>query len=121
MFKDNLVNLLNKNGTSAYKMAKDLGISINTAYGWVRSDATPTAKSLDMLAKYFGVSVDYLVSGRDEPLYATDEAAEMAKEINNDPAKRMLFKATKNASPEEIKKIIAMFEIIRESKGGDNP
>jgi len=52
-------NLLNKKGVSAYKVAKETGITTATLSAWKAGLYTPKVDKLMILAKYFGVSVEY--------------------------------------------------------------
>lgn len=55
------VKLLQERGITAYKVAKDTGISQTTLSDWKTGRATPKANKLLLLAEYFGVTVDYFL------------------------------------------------------------
>lgn len=63
-FISQIETLLKENGISKKKMLADLGLSINSFTNWSKRGTIPSAKVLDEIANYFGVSVDYLL-GRD--------------------------------------------------------
>ncbi|MBO0477924.1 helix-turn-helix transcriptional regulator [Vagococcus sp. DIV0080] len=56
--------LADKQGKSLNKVEEELGLSKNVLYRMKNSD-NPTKDRLEVLADYFGVSVDYLL-GREE-------------------------------------------------------
>lgn len=75
-------NLLKKNGVTAYKVAKESGVTQTALSNWKTGKSTPTTKTLQKIADYFGVTIDYLMTGKEEEwepsLTAKDE-----KDIKN--------------------------------------
>lgn len=63
-------DLLKQHGITAYRVAKDTGITTATLTDWKKGRSTPKADKLQKIAAYFGVSVDYLLGKEQEP--ATD-------------------------------------------------
>ena len=59
--------LLQKNGVTAYKVSKETGVTQSTLSDWKRGRSTPKSDNMKKIADYFGVSVDYLMTGKDEP------------------------------------------------------
>lgn len=58
------IKLLTKQrGISIVRMEEDLGLGKNTAYRW--NNKTPNPETLEKLADYFHVSVDYLLDRED--------------------------------------------------------
>lgn len=64
------VELLQKNGLTPYRVAKDTGISQASLSDWKTGRAKPKADKLLILAKYFGVTVEYFLE-TDETLSET--------------------------------------------------
>lgn len=64
---------------SQAKLEKDLGFSNGSVSKWKTS--TPTPERLKKLADYFSVSVDYLVSGKEEAV-AQEEHVDLKAEFN---------------------------------------
>lgn len=58
--------LLQKYGVSAYKVAKETGVTQSTLSDWKRGRSTPKSENMKKLADYFGVSIDYLMTGKKE-------------------------------------------------------
>ena len=59
------VKLAQKHNVTAYKVAKETGISQATFSDWKRGRSTPKPDKLRKIADFFGVSVDYLMTGRE--------------------------------------------------------
>ena len=55
--------LLLKNNVTPYKVAKQTGVTQTALSNWKTGRSTPTIKTLKKIADYFGVSVDYLMTG----------------------------------------------------------
>ena len=58
--------LLQKRGVTSYKVAKEAGVTQTALSNWKAGRSTPTTKTLQKIADYFGVTVDYLISGKDD-------------------------------------------------------
>jgi transcriptional regulator with XRE-family HTH domain len=53
--------LIKQKGLSAYKVAKDTGISQTTLSDWKRGRSIPKTDKLQKIADYLGVTLDYLL------------------------------------------------------------
>lgn len=60
------VELRNQKGVSDYRVAKDTGIPKSTFSDWKSGRSKPKIAKLKILAGYFGVAVDELISATDE-------------------------------------------------------
>lgn len=58
--------LLQKHGVTSYKVAKEAGVTQTALSNWKSGRSTPTTKTLQKIADYFGVTIDYLMTGKDE-------------------------------------------------------
>lgn len=58
--------LLQKHGVTSYKVAKEAGVTQTALSNWKAGRSTPTTKTLQKIADYFGVTVDYLISGKND-------------------------------------------------------
>ena len=83
------VKLLEKYGVTAYKVSKATGIAGSTFSDWKSGRSTPKQDKLQKIADYFGVTVDYLMTGKEEEpkekapeLTARDER-DIAKDLDN--------------------------------------
>lgn len=78
--------LLQKNGVTSYKVAKEAGVTQTTLSNWKSGRSTPTTKTLQKIADYFGVTIDYLMTGKD--ISASQELTlkdnrDIAKDLDN--------------------------------------
>lgn len=58
--------LLKKNGVTPYKVAKATGIATATLSDWKNGRSTPKNDKMQLIANYFGISLNYLLTGKDE-------------------------------------------------------
>ena len=54
--------LLDKTNKTAYKVAKDTGISTATLSSWKNGNYRPKLEKLQVLADYFNVSIEYFLN-----------------------------------------------------------
>ena len=58
--------LLEKTNKSTYQVSKDTGIPQSVLSDWKRGRSKPKADKLEILAKYFGVSIEYFLRTEQE-------------------------------------------------------
>ena len=58
--------LLQKYGVTAYKVSKATGVTQTSLSNWKSGRSTPSAKTLQKIADYFGVSIEYLMTGKED-------------------------------------------------------
>ena len=91
------LKLLNEKGVTAYKVGKATGIAGSTFTDWKNGRSVPKQEKLQKIADFFGVSLDYLMTGKDSQinyLYSnenTDLLIEITRKIKTNPefAERM--------------------------------
>ena len=114
--------LLQEKGLTAYKVAKDTGVSRSTLAAWKKNEYTPKLDKLQKLANYLGVSVSYLTGESDEigntdqiqnGYYVDKETAEYAEMLRTRPNARLLFSAAKDISKEDMKKAVEYIEFLK--------
>lgn len=110
-----------RDGVSQQVLADEMRVSRSTVAMWERG-TEPSNEMLQKLAEYFNITVDYLL-GRDEPtdaepVYTQDDPEfwELREQLRREPGMRTLFFLTKNATSEDMKKMIAL---IKAYKGDD--
>lgn len=98
--------LMKSHNLTAYQISKETGVAQSTLSDWKKGKSKPKTDKLQKIADYFGVSVDYLMNGSaPEPkqgYYLNDETAAIAQEIFENKELRMLFDASRNATPEDL-------------------
>lgn len=60
------MNLLKKEGITAYRVSKATGIAGSTFTDWKNGRSTPKQDKLQKIADFFGVSLEYLMTGKEE-------------------------------------------------------
>lgn len=71
-FASSLIALMEGKGISRYQLAKDLGFSQTSIANWINKVATPSRRSVEAIAGYFGVSITQL-TGRSHGLTVTSK------------------------------------------------
>ena len=74
--------LLEERGVTAYKVSKATGIAGSTFSDWKSGRSTPKQDKLQKIADYFGVSVDFLITGKEEVAVAQEEHIDLKAEFN---------------------------------------
>lgn len=107
-------------GVSPSAVALSLGWSKSTVSAWRRGLYSPKQEKLMQAADYFGVSLDYLLTGEEKVTYYDDpETEELAQRMRDNPEFRMLFSAAKDASPYELRMIYELFKVIKKREEGE--
>ena len=93
-------------------LAEATGLPVGTisriASGSVKA---PTLKTLRAIAKAFDCTIDDL-----QPYYINEETAEIAQKLYENKDLRILFDASKNLSPEDLRAIVEIAERLRSTK-----
>jgi len=76
--------LLNQAGVTAYRVSKETGIGASTFSDWKKGRSTPKQEKLQKIADYFGVSVDYLMTGKNSSPDKAELTAKDEREIGRD-------------------------------------
>ena len=104
------------------KLEKDLGYS-NGYIGQLRKGTFPSDR-LKEIAKYLSVSIEYLMTGKEnedgETYYLNDETKEIAQEIFENKELRMLFDVSRNASPEHLKAYYNLIKAMQDAEKGND-
>lgn len=83
------VKLLEKYGLTAYKVSKATGIAGSTFSDWKNGRSNPKQDKLQKIADYFGVSLEYLMTGKEDavkekaPELSARDERDIAKDLNN--------------------------------------
>lgn len=115
--------LLQKHGVTPYKVAKEAGVTQTALSNWKTGRSTPTTKTLQKIADYFGVTVDYLMTGEEKDgdrYYLNDETAQMAQKLFENKDLRILFDAAQDATPEDLKTTYDMLMALKKKERGTN-
>jgi len=99
--------LLDSRNLKNADISRATGISNMTLSDWKRGKSTPKQDKLQKIADYFGVSIEYLMTGKEPTIdssaqvyYIDEETARTAQEIyNND---KILFDVYKTADKDRL-------------------
>ena len=58
--------LLKQHGVTAYRVAQDTGVTTATLTSWKQGKYTPKPEKMQKIADYFGVSLSYLMTGKED-------------------------------------------------------
>lgn len=112
---DRVKQLCISKGTSLSKMEKEIGISSGASYKWKNS--SPSMEVLEKMSRYFGVSVDYILTGNesntDTPYYLNDDAREMAQFMFENPEYKVLFDASRKVSKDDVEVVKTLLDKFR--------
>jgi transcriptional regulator with XRE-family HTH domain len=64
--------LLKEHNVTAYRVAKETGITTATLTSWKQGKYTPKQEKLQKIADYFGVTIDYLLGVSQEKTNSTE-------------------------------------------------
>lgn len=113
---ENIRALCEAKGVKGATMCREIGLSPNlmTELKSGRKKSV-NAMTAEKIAKYFGVSVGYLLGTEEEPreLINDDPAlTEYLQQLSERSEMRMLFHVTKHATKEQIEAIVNMVEAM---------
>lgn len=109
--KERIKELCVKNGITVNKLEKTLGFG--TGYISKLDKSTPNSKKLQLIADYFEVSLDYLLTGK-EPTDSkyTADTAHLVAQIRKDAELTEALKKYFSMSEEQKKHVIATINMI---------
>ena len=119
--KERIQELCKQQDMSMNQLETELGFG--KGYLSKLGKSTPNAIKIQKIADRLGVSVDYLMNGDNpEPkqgYYLNDETAAIAQEIFENKELRMLFDASRNATPEDLLTVRDMMLALKRKERGD--
>lgn len=115
--------LCKEKGVTAYKVCKATGITTATISNWKAGRYTPKQEKMQKIADFFGVSLEYLMTGKEkeggEKYYLNEETAQVAQEIFENKELRALFDVQKDMEPEDLKALHNMALALKRKERGD--
>ena len=115
--------LRQEKGVTQEKLAEHLKLKQQTISAYENGTNEPDLKVLDKMARFFGVSIDYIVGRSD----VRDPAEKIAKAVADEPdlmlfweemrkrrELKLLFKQIRDLPPEHIKRIIRIIKAIED-------
>lgn len=101
--------LLQERGVTAYKVAKETGIGTATFSNWKNGKYIPKQDKMQKIADYFGVSIDYLMTGKKTDASDVSTDKNYAKNETEDKL-LLLCRRAEDVSDEEKEDIVNLFE-----------
>ena len=100
-----------ENQVTASKVSRATGIATATLTNWKQGKYTPKSDKLQKIADYFGVSLEYLMTGNEQEresisgksYYFDDDTAETAQKTYECKDLRMLFDSARGSSSEDLR------------------
>ena len=115
-FQMKLIFFKKKFGYTHEDIATLSGLPVTTVSRIMSGDTKePTISTLEKLAKAFNCKTDELL-GTDEnaePYFFDPETAEIAEDIKNNEDLKILFNASRDLKPEELKTFLGMIDILK--------
>lgn len=114
--------LCEQNGVTHADVSKATGVAKATLSEWKKGTYTPKTDKLQKIAEYFGVTIEYLMTGQHpeqtsesgKKYYFDDTTAAAAQELFEEPGLRLLFDAARGSDPEALK---LAADMLRRMKG----
>ena len=114
--------LMSLKGCSAYQVSKATGIAQSTLSDWKSGKTAPKIDKMQKIADYFGVPVEYLMTGKESEdgpkYYLNDETAAIAQDIFESRELRVLFDAARDAEPEDLTAVHNMLLALKRKERG---
>lgn len=102
--------LLLERGITAYRVAKETGITTATLTSWKQGKYVPKTEKLQKIADYLNVSVEYLMTGKESN--DSNDKKEL-KGVYFNFAKEM---QEKNVSEADMKRLWDFYEMIQNAR-----
>ena len=115
--------LLQKFGVTTADVCKSTGIGQSTMSNWKNRRNLISGKNAQLIADYFGVSVDYLMTGKEkaggETYYFNEETKKIAQKVFENKSLRMLMDSAQDATPEDIETVHSMLLALKRKERGN--
>lgn len=98
--------LLESRGLKVADVVKATGIRSSVFTDWKMGRYNIKADKLQKIADFFGVSIEYLMTGKDDSkadgYYINDDAKELAQFLFENPEYKVLFDASRKVKKEDL-------------------
>ena len=117
IFSERLRELRQSKLLSQSQLADALNISKSAVSMYELGKREPDLDTLERIADFFNVDINYLLGKEDGSMYYLDpEAAEIAQEVQQRPELKILFDATRKVSADDLKFVVDMIDRIQGKK-----
>lgn len=106
--------LCTKRGVTPYRVSKDTGIARSTLSDWKNGESTPKQDKLKKIADYFGVTVDYLMTGEESRYSAGDALLDVR--ISEDVKLKEAIKKYYSLDDQKKKHVIELINLLSDGE-----
>lgn len=107
--------LCNSQNVTPYRVGKETGIATSTFSDWKNGKSTPKQDKLKLIANFFNVSVDYLMTGQESKFDKySDENAHLLAKIRNDTELTKALHKYFALSDAKKKHVIELIDLLSE-------
>lgn len=104
-------------GYTGEEVGRMLQVSKSAISMWEKDLRSPSADLIERFADIFGVSTDYIITGREsnapKGYYHDQEAAEYAEYLRTRPHAKILFSASKDMTKEDMEEAVRYIEYLK--------
>lgn len=104
-------------GYTGEKVGRMLQVSKSAISMWEKDLRSPSADLIERFADIYGVSTDYIITGREsnapKGYYHDQEAAEYAEYLRTRPHAKILFSASKDMTKEDMEEAVRYIEYLK--------
>ena len=101
-------------------LATALGITQPTVGSWESGARVPRHETLQELARFFDVSIDYLLGTETTEQKADSEAQSVRDQLHKQPGMRMLFSAAKDVDDETLMRTADLLNAMKKQSQPEN-
>lgn len=105
--------LCKKNNVTPYRVAKETKIATSTLSDWKSGKSTPKQDKLKLIADFFNVSVDYLMTGKDKR-FSEETADELFEILYAEKSIKMCFMKILSLPKEKQEYVISLVNMLEE-------
>lgn len=114
MYYENFEKLCLEKNVTASKVSKATGISTATLSSWKKNVYTPKQDKLQLIADYFGVTLDYLINGKEKESEFSPEQADLWIAIRHDKELLNALEKYMKLSEENKKRVLERIDTLSE-------
>jgi hypothetical protein len=104
-------------GYTGEEVGRMLQVSKSAISMWEKDLRSPSADLIERFADIYGVSTDYIITGREsnapKGYYHDQEAAEYAEYLRTRPHVKILFSASKDMTKEDMEEAVRYIEYLK--------
>lgn len=104
-------------GYTGEEVGRMLQVSKSAISMWEKDLRSPSADLIERFADIYGVSTDYIITGREsnapKGYYHDQEATEYAEYLRTRPHAKILFSASKDMTKEDMEEAVRYIEYLK--------